>query len=558
MKFKEGRLMKSEGLAENVETHAQDTKNLFLAMSHELRTPLNVILGYSELLQEEAMERKIPGEFIADLEKINTAGKHLLGLINDIFDWSKIEAGKMELFLESFDLAEMIEEVASSIRPMVKKNANTLHVQRAPDLGLMHADQIKVRRALMNLLSNAVKFTHKGDIALEVRRQIDDVGEWIVFCVADTGVGLSSDGIAKLFKDFTPSEGLAKRKSGATGLGLALTRRFCEMMGGEVTVRSGLGEGSVFTIKLPAVVSETRLETAVKKAGAEIVVAPLIERGMESIESMSTTVSTVLLIHDDRMQRDLIRRFLIKDGFCVRAAENGEKGLRLARQLPPAAIILDVMMADMDGWSVLLALKSDPDLRDIPVIMMTMVSELESGFTLGAADIATKPVDRARLSQILKKYACSHPPCSVLLVEDNPATREVTRAMLEKEGWTVREAENGSVALACMERERPNLILLDLMMPEMDGFEFAIRVRRNLEWRLIPIVVLTARDLSGEERRRLNGCVETVLQQAGDSCETMLRQLSELLYAHTAPRAMITPSKDEPARIERDHSATWG
>jgi signal transduction histidine kinase/CheY-like chemotaxis protein len=526
---------------ETAET-ANKTKSLFLAnMSHELRTPLNAILGYSEMLQEEAAERKLAGEFVTDLEKINSAGKHLLALINDILDLSKIEAGKMELFLENFDLAEMIEEVASTVRPMVEKNANTLHIQCALNLGVMHADQIKVRQGLFNLLSNAVKFTHEGNITLEAGRQSNGGGEWIVFRVTDTGIGLSPEQIAKLFKDFTQADASTTRKFGGTGLGLALTRRFCEMMGGEVAVRSMPGEGSIFTIKLPAVVREAKPETAVENAGAQIIIAPRHEGGADSTEPARPTASCVLVIHDDRIQRDLIRRFLIKEGFCVRAAENGEAGLRLARQLLPVAIILDVMMPGMEGWRVLSTLKADPDLRDIPVIMMTMVSELECGFTLGAADIATKPVNRARLSQILKKYACPHPPCSVLLVEDNPATREVARAMLEKEGWKVSEAENGSMALEYMERERPSLILLDLMMPEMDGFEFAIRVRRNLEWRLIPIVVLTARDLSGEERRRLNGCVEAILQKAGDSCETMLHQLCDLLDAHTAPRVMTMP-----------------
>jgi CheY-like chemotaxis protein len=286
-------------------------------------------------------------------------------------------------------------------------------------------------------------------------------------------------------------------------------------------------------------------EAAAENADAETVTAPLYEGGLNGTEPGSPTASRVLVIHDDRTQRDVIRRFLIKEGFCVYAAASGEEGLRLARQSPPVAIILDVMMLDMEGWRVLLALKADPEMRDIPVIMMTMVSELECGFTLGAADIATKPIDRARLSQILKKYACPHPPCSVLLVEDNPATREVTRAMLEKEGWKVREAENGRVALDCIERERPSLILLDLMMPEMDGFEFTVRMRRHPEWRSIPIVVLTARDLSGDERRRLNDCVETVLQQAGDSCETMLHQLCELLDDYPATRAMTMLERNE-------------
>ena len=490
---------------------ANRAKSVFLAnMSHEIRTPMNAILGFSEMLQKKAVERQLD-EFGADLEKINAAGKHLLALINDILDLSKIEAGKMELFLESFDVAELIDEVASTIRPLVEKNANTLHIERAPDLGVMHADQIKVRQGLFNLLSNAAKFTQEGKITLDAGRESMDGSEWIVFRVTDTGIGLSPEQIVKLFQDFTQADASTTRKFGGTGLGLALTRRFCQMMGGDVTVHSVPGEGSVFTIKLPAVVSEAKPEAAAEAAGAVIASARRRGRGWHRIAAADA--SCVLVIDDDPTQRDLIQRFLSKEGFCVRTAAGGEAGLRLARQLRPVAITLDVMMPDMDGWSVLSALKADADLRDIPVIMLTMVDDPERGFTLGAADYATKPVDRARLSQILKKYTCPHPPCPVLLVEDDPATREVTRAILEKEGWKVSEAENGRVALECMERERPSLILLDLMMPEMDGFEFAARVRRHPEWRSIPIVVVTAHDLSGEERRRLNGYVETILQK---------------------------------------------
>ena len=245
---------------ETAET-ANKTKSLFLAnMSHELRTPLNAILGYSEMLQEEAMERKLEVGFVADLDKINGAGKHLLALINDILDLSKIEAGKMELFFESFDLANLIEEVASTIQPAVQKNANKLLIQCAPDLGVMHADQIKVRQALFNLLSNAVKFTHEGNITLEAGRQYMDGNEWIVFRVTDTGIGLSTEQIVKLFQDFTQADASTTRKFGGTGLGLALTSRFCQMMGGDVTVRSEPGEGSIFIIKLPAVVSEAKPE----------------------------------------------------------------------------------------------------------------------------------------------------------------------------------------------------------------------------------------------------------------------------------------------------------
>jgi signal transduction histidine kinase len=253
---------------------ANKTKSLFLAnMSHELRTPLNAILGYSEMLQEEAVERKLVGEFGADLEKINGAVKHLLTLINDILDFSKIEAGKMELYLETFDLTEMMDDVASTMRPMVEKSANTLHIQRAADLGTIHADQVKVRQALLNLLSNAVKFTHQGNITLAADRETLDGSDWIVFRVTDTGIGLTPEQIVKLFRNFTQAEASTTRNFGGTGLGLALTRRYCQMMGGDVTVRSVSGQGSVFIIRLPAVVSEAKPEAVTE--GAEAVISSI-------------------------------------------------------------------------------------------------------------------------------------------------------------------------------------------------------------------------------------------------------------------------------------------
>ncbi|MBA2271738.1 MAG: response regulator [Chthoniobacterales bacterium] len=507
---------------------ANKTKSLFLAnMSHELRTPLNAILGYSEMLQEEAADRQLEDEFGSDLKKINGAGKHLLALINDILDLSKIEAGKMELFLENFDVSELITEIASTIRPLVEKNANTLHIECSPDLGVMQADQIKVRQGLFNLLSNAVKFTHEGDVTLKATRERMNGSEWIVFRVTDTGIGLSAEQIVKLFQDFTQADASTTRKFGGTGLGLALTRRFCQMMGGDVTVHSVPNEGSVFTIKLPALVRQAKPE-----AMAKIIRRATLNTASadgESLEPLPPSSTYVLVIDDDPVQRELIERFLSKEGFTVHCAPSGEAGLRLARQSRPVAITLDVMMPEMDGWSVLAELKADAELRDVPVIMLTMVDDPERGFSLGAADYATKPVDRARLSQILKKYTCANPPCPVLLVEDDVATRAVTRNILEKEGWRVSEAKNGKVALQKMEEERPTLILLDLMMPEMDGFEFADCVRQHPEWRSIPIVVLTAKDLTADDRRRLDGSVETILQKRSDSREALLTQVRDLV-----------------------------
>ncbi len=496
---------------------ANKTKSLFLAnMSHELRTPLNAILGYSEMLQEEAADQQLD-DFVPDLQKIHSAGKHLLALINDILDLSKIEAGKMELFLESFDIAGMIDEIASTVKPMVAKNGNALHIERAGDLGIMRADGIKVRQGLFNLLSNAAKFTEGGDITLDVRREVMDGRPWIVFRVVDTGIGLSPEQIVKLFQDFTQADASTTRKFGGTGLGLALTRRFCQMMGGDVTVHSVKGEGSTFTIKLPAVVADAKPEHPDTHAASVL-----------SVPDAAMTNGCILVIDDDATQRELMERFLSKEGFCVRTAGGGEEGLRLARQLHPVAITLDVMMPDLDGWSVLSALKADAALRDVPVIMVTMVDDPDRGYTLGAAEYATKPVDRHRLALILKKYTCANPPCPVLLVEDDPATRAQTRAILEREGWKVSEAATARAALEQMAANRPALILLDLMLSG-DGFDFVDAVRAHPEWRSIPIVVLTAKDLSKGEQKRLSGSVETILHKTDNPREALLEQVRGLV-----------------------------
>jgi signal transduction histidine kinase/CheY-like chemotaxis protein len=409
---------------------ANKTKSLFLAnMSHELRTPLNAILGYSEMLQEEAVERHLD-TFDADLAKINASGKHLLALINDILDLSKIEAGKMELYLETFDVASMIDEVASTIRPMVENNGNVLHTKLSPDLGTMLADQIKVRQGLFNLLSNAAKFTHEGNITLNGRREQIRGRPWIVFQVEDTGIGLSKEQIAKLFQDFAQADASTTRKFGGTGLGLALTRRFCQMLGGDVSVQSVPGEGSVFIIRIPAVVVETRNEILGQTVATEPVSQLVNQYPQVDSPLFVSTDPLMLVIDDDPDQRDLIKRSLNRGGFNVRTAENGEEGLRMARELKPTVITLDVMMPGMSGWSVLAALKADSALRDIPVIMLTMVDDPEQGYALGAAEYVIKPVDGHRLAKILKKCALVETP-NPAPDHDDPTRRAIARDLLE-------------------------------------------------------------------------------------------------------------------------------
>ena len=382
----------------------------------------------------------------------------------------------------------------------------------------MRADLTKVRQALFNLLSNACKFTDRGAVGLAVTRETSAGQDWIVFRVSDTGIGMTPEQLARLFEAFSQADAATTRKYGGTGLGLALSRRLCRMMGGDVTAESEAGRGSTFTIRLPGRVAEV-VEASASPVGAA--------------GPVSAGIGTVLVIDDEAAVRDLMQRFLTKEGFRIVTASAGEEGLRRARELRPDAITLDVMMPGMDGWAVLSALKADPDLADIPVIMLTIVDDRNLGYALGASDYLTKPIDRERLVTVLKHYRREHP---VLVVDDDAGLRQLLRRMLEPEGYTVVEAENGRVALERLRDVSPSVILLDLMMPEMDGFEFVAEFRRHEAWRAIPIVVVTARDLSRDDRERLNGHVERILQKGTHGRDQLLAEVRELVTASVARR----------------------
>ena len=495
---------------------ASQLKSQFLAnMSHELRTPLNAIIGVTEMLHEDAVDLKLDDQ-LEPLERVLRAAKHLLALINDILDLSKIEAGKMDIHVESFAIAPLINDVVQTIATMATKNGNEVVVDCAADLGTMRADQTRIRQALLNLASNANKFTEKGTVTIGGRRGVEAGHEWVTMAVSDTGIGLTPEQMGKLFQDFVQADASTTRKYGGTGLGLAISRRFCQMMGGDITVTSESGKGSTFTIRLPAEVGAVQPAAAVKDA---VAARP---------STAAAGAPTILVVDDDPTVREVIERHLTREGFAVVTARGGQEGLRLARELHPAAITLDVMMPDLDGWTVLAAIKGDPELADIPVILVSIVDEKTRGYALGATDYMVKPVDRAQLSGVLRNI-CGGVGRQVLLVDDDDMTRRGMRLALEKDGWEVGEAENGRVALARLAEVRPDIIMLDLMMPEMDGFEFLVEMRGRVEWRDIPVLVVTAKDLTAKERSRLNGEVARVLQKGSAELDEMLQEISRVL-----------------------------
>ncbi|QMV44111.1 response regulator [Cohnella cholangitidis] len=489
-------------------------KSQFLAnMSHELRTPLNAIIGYSEMLKEEAEELGEP-TFVDDLGKISKSGKHLLALINDILDISKIEAGKMDIYYESCALTELLNDVISTVNPLVEGNGNQLLTQFAA--GEMIVDVTKLRQILINLLSNASKFSKNGTITFEVHPQADQGRDGYLFSVTDTGIGMTPEQLGKLFQPFSQADSSTTRKYGGTGLGLAISQRFCHIMGGDISVESQPNQGSTFKFWLPA------------SPSSEPATADFAEFINGDKPEDSSQVS-ILLIDDEPINQQILRSYLSKEGWTLAFAETGQEGLKLTKELRPKVICLDILMPSMDGWSVLTALKNDPELADIPVVIMSLTNDKQLGYSLGASEFLTKPVQQDRLIAVMDKYISNRNEHSVLVIEDDATTSDLMTRVLQKEGYAVRQAHNGRVALESMAKEAPSLILLDLMMPEMDGFQFVEALRKREAWNRIPIVVVTAKTITSDDRLKLNGYVKSVIQKGSFDHRSLLTEIRQFM-----------------------------
>ncbi len=512
---------------------ANKAKSQFLAnMSHELRTPLNAIIGYSEMLREEVVDNSHPN-LNNDLTKIYTAGKTLLSLINDVLDLSKIEAGKMQLYLEDVKVKLLVDEVLSIIKPMAEKNSDEIELDLDEGIGTIKVDIMKLRQSLLNLLSNAVKFTTGGRVVLQVYRELVNEKEWIKFVVKDSGIGLSDTQVENLFDAFSQADMSTTRRYGGTGLGLAISQKFCRLMGGEISVESELGKGSVFTISLPAHVKESIGSKPEKESEALSFDSNRLSRvrkpdRREIRQERRCKTSTVLIVDDDPMACELQQRHLSKQSYDVICAKSGEEGIRKINELVPDVILLDVMLSDMSGWQVLTYVKSQPHLVHIPVIMLTMINEKSTAYSLGATAYLSKPIDREELTGTVNRCVRKAGQETILVIDDDADARKLARLILENDGYSVIEAENGYLGLMRVAERIPSVILLDLLMPNMNGHEFLNELELNERWQDIPVIALTAMELDENERQGLEKRVSMVIQKGAYSIDQVLNAVREI------------------------------
>lgn len=490
---------------------ANKTKSEFVAnMSHELRTPLNAIIGYSEMLCEDAQEEG-QTQLAGDLKKVIGSAKHLLSLINDVLDLSKIEAGKMDIFLEEVDIEKLVKDLEMIITPLVEKNNNVYKLVMEPNMGMMFTDLVRVRQCLLNLISNASKFTKDGFITLSVKHLIENGKNFISFSVTDTGIGMPPDKLGKLFQAFSQMDASTTRKYGGTGLGLFLTRQFCAMLKGNIRVESELGKGTTFYLDLPV-----RSDEGVEKS--DFVSPP---------SQLPLSAKKVLIVDDDHAFHNEVHTLLEGEQYVIFDAFTGEEGLFLAKKHHPQVIILDVIMPIMDGWTALSLLKSDPELSSIPVILVSILLEEDLGYALGAIDYVHKPIDQTTLLQKIKLVMPEGKPGVILVVDDEESARRIMVNAVKKGGWEAAEAVNGRKAIEYLHDHEPSMILLDLMMPEMDGFEVINELQKNERWREIAVIVVTAKDLTVDERIILSKYSKATILKGSHTRKELIQAICE-------------------------------
>lgn len=496
---------------------ANQAKSAFLAnMSHELRTPLNAIIGISEILLDDVKDSN-DNHFLDPVTRIYNAGKHLLNLISDILDLSKIEAGKMQLYIEKVNMTDIMKDIQILSKSLSEKNNNRIQINYSDTIEHMTTDATKVKQILLNLISNACKFTENGDITITAL--VDEDNDRVIFKVQDTGIGMTEEQTNHIFENFVQADASISRKFGGTGLGLSITQKVCKLMGGSISVASEVGKGTTFTVSLPREIAVKNAFPFEKTATDKTISIPPIKRSDLNI----------LVIEDQLVDQQLIAHHLKKAGYQATFVSTGEEGLKLAIEEHPRVIILDIFLPTISGWDVLHALKLNPRTWDINVIMVSIMDEKDKGFAMGANEYIVKPFDQRQLELALSKYITKLNTGTVLIVDDDSNTVLLLKTFFEKFKWNILEAENGIGALNYLSRIKPDLIILDLVMPYMDGFELIDILRRSPVWKDIPIVINTGKDLNQEDLNRLNGSVFKILQKSDYTTDSLFSEIHKML-----------------------------
>ena len=498
-------------------------KSQFLAnMSHELRTPLNAIIGFTGIILQ-GIVGELNQEQKKQLGMVYDSAKHLLGLINDILDLSKIEAGKIEIIPAEFEIRDLVGMVEKMISPLAKEKGLSLQVALSEDVpAVVFADKNRMKQVLINLLSNAVKFTPSGEIRLEVNAECGmrnaerkQAGEpsTIQFSVADTGIGIKPEHLRDIFDEFKQIEGPLREKPVGTGLGLAISKKMVEMMGGSIRGESEYGKGSRFHFVLP-------VKEMPAPKGAPGILPQELAPGMR----------LVLIIDDEYEAQKILKTYLKNEGYEVIQAYNFLEAMELARKYRPFAITLDMVMPGKDGWDILHALKHDPLTEAIPVICVSILDNREMGLSLGAVEYLVKPVDKNELIRELRRLAKDRPIYDVLIIDDDPkAVALLSQYLQEARDYRVRKAYGGKEGLAKVKEQSPDLIILDLMMPEVDGFEVISHLKKSEETKLIPIIIVSGKELTREEVQHLNSNIEKIIRKGDFRKEQLMDDIKDAL-----------------------------